>query len=118
MDSANSSIKVNVIGIIGGVFTRLLSTFTHAMARFPTRSVLTNFQLSALVMKSKNRRGPYLTNLGSKLSGDWLVTWLIKPDHYDASSVMPSFRLTLKEANHITSFLLKSKMSKPMDLKL
>jgi mono/diheme cytochrome c family protein len=62
--------------------------------------------------KAKSRRGPYLIGLGSKLSSDWLVSWLLKPQHYDPQSIMPSFRLTEEEAGHITAFLLNSKNDK------
>lgn len=55
------------------------------------------------------RRGPYLTNLGSKLDPSWLVSWLKQPDHYDPSTIMPSFRLNDKEANDIAAYLLSSR---------
>jgi mono/diheme cytochrome c family protein len=53
--------------------------------------------------------GPYLTGLGSKLSADWLVSWLKKPSHYQENTIMPSFRLTNNEANDIASYLLSFK---------
>jgi len=53
--------------------------------------------------------GPYLTGLGSKISGDWLVTWLRKPQHFQENTIMPSFRLSNREANDIAAFLLASK---------
>lgn len=59
--------------------------------------------------KSKSLKGPYLVNLGSKLNKDWLVTWLIKPNHYQEDTIMPSFRLSNQEANDIATFLLASK---------
>ena len=55
------------------------------------------------------RKGPYLTNLGSKVDPDWLVSWLKKPSHYDPTTIMPSFRLSDKEANDVAAFLLASK---------
>ncbi len=55
------------------------------------------------------KKGTYLTGLGSKVDPDWLVSWLKKPSHYQEDSIMPSFRLTDKEANDIASFLLKFK---------
>lgn len=55
------------------------------------------------------RKGPYLTNLGSKVDPDWLVSWLKQPNHYDPTTIMPSFRLTDKEANDIAAYLLASK---------
>ena len=56
--------------------------------------------------KVNSRRAPYLTNLASKVDPDWLVSWLKQPRHYDEETIMPSFRLTDKEANDIASFLL------------
>ena len=56
--------------------------------------------------------GPYLTGTGSKVDPDWLVSWLIKPDHYQEDTIMPSFRLTNKEANNIAAYLLSLKNKK------
>ncbi|MDA9189456.1 c-type cytochrome [bacterium] len=55
--------------------------------------------------------GPYLTGSGTKLDPNWTVSWLIKPNHYQENTIMPSFRLSTKEANDITAYLmtLKSK---------
>ena len=69
--------------------------------------------------------GPYLTGTGSKIKNpDWLVTWLIEPDHFDSDTIMPSFRLSKREASHITAYLLSLKNKKferlkfePMDKK-
>lgn len=55
------------------------------------------------------RKGTYLTGTGSKVDPDWLVSWLKKPSHYQEDTVMPSFRLTDKEANDIASYLLSLK---------
>lgn len=62
------------------------------------------------------RKGPFLVNLGSKVSPDWLVSWLKQPNHYDPTTIMPSFRLTDKEANDIAAFLLASKNTQFEDL--
>jgi len=59
--------------------------------------------------KVKSLSGPYLAGLGSKLNKDWLVSWLLKPSHYQASTIMPSFRLSEQEANDITAYLLSSR---------
>ena len=57
--------------------------------------------------------GPHLTGTGSKIkSADWLVSWLIKPDHYQEDTIMPSMRLTEKEANDIAAYLLSLKNKK------
>ncbi len=55
------------------------------------------------------RKGPYLVNLGSKVDPDWLVSWLKQPNHYDPTSIMPSFRLSDKEANDMAAYLLASR---------
>lgn len=56
-----------------------------------------------------NRKGPFLTNLGSKVDPDWLVSWLKQPNHYDPTTIMPSFRLSDKEANDVAAFLLANR---------
>ena len=68
-------------------------------------------------MKVGNRRGPHLTGIGSKVSGDWLVSWLKKPSHYQSDTIMPSFRLTDTEANNMTAYLLSLKNKKFVNLK-
>ena len=50
--------------------------------------------------------GPYLNGMASKLDADWLVSWLQRPSHYQEDTIMPSFRLTEKEANDITAYLM------------
>jgi mono/diheme cytochrome c family protein len=56
--------------------------------------------------KVKGYAGPWLTGLGSKVSPDWLVTWLKKPMHYQEDTIMPSLRLSDTEANDIATYLL------------
>ncbi len=51
-------------------------------------------------------RGPYLTGTGSKVSANWLVSWLKKPDHYQEDTIMPSFRLSDREAQDMTAYLM------------
>lgn len=63
------------------------------------------------------RKGTYLTGLGSKVDPDWLVSWLKKPSHYQPDTVMPSFRLTDKEANDIAAYLLSLKNKQFASLK-
>lgn len=53
--------------------------------------------------------GPYLTGIGSKVEADWLISWLKKPSHYQEDSIMPSFRLTDREASDITAYLMSLK---------
>lgn len=55
-------------------------------------------------------KGPFLDGLGSKVkSPDWMVSWLLKPDHFQKDTIMPSFRLTSREANDITAYLMDKK---------
>lgn len=61
--------------------------------------------------------GPWLTGLGSKVSPDWLVSWVKKPWHYQEDTIMPSFRLSDQEANDITAYLLSLKNKQFEDLK-
>lgn len=56
--------------------------------------------------------GPYLTGTGSKVDPDWLVSWLIKPSHYQEDTIMPSFRLSNQEANDMAAYLLSLKNKK------
>lgn len=62
--------------------------------------------LDANYAKVGSRKGPYLAGLGSKLDKDWLVSWLKKPSHYSSETIMPSFRLSDREANDIAAYLL------------
>lgn len=65
----------------------------------------------------KQRRGTYLTGIGSKVDADWLVSWLKKPSHYQEDTIMPSFRLTDGEANDIATYLMSLKNPQFADLK-
>lgn len=53
--------------------------------------------------------GPELSGLGSKVSADWLFTWLKNPKHLSAETRMPDLRLSDEEASDITSYLLTLK---------
>ncbi len=61
--------------------------------------------------------GPYLSGIGSKVSPDWLVSWLKKPWHFQEDTIMPSLRLTDTETNDITSYLMTLKNKKVDGLK-
>jgi mono/diheme cytochrome c family protein len=62
--------------------------------------------------------GPFLAGIGSKVkSHDWMVSWLLKPSHYQEDTVMPSFRLSKREANDIAAYIMKSKNKKFDELK-
>ncbi|MCP4913949.1 MAG: c-type cytochrome [Oligoflexia bacterium] len=61
--------------------------------------------------------GPYLTGTGSKVDADWLVSWLKKPSHYQEDTIMPSFRLSDREVNDITAYLMSLRNKKFEKLK-
>ncbi len=67
---------------------------------------------------SANNHGPELVNLGSKVSRDWLFSWLKNPKHFSPDTRMPNLRLSDEEANNITSYLLSSKNPKFEEAKL
>lgn len=50
--------------------------------------------------------GPELSGLGSKVSPEWLYTWLKDPKHYSPATRMPSLRLSDTEAADITAYLI------------
>ncbi len=50
--------------------------------------------------------GPELNQLGSKVSKEWLYSWLINPKHYSADTAMPNMKLSSTEANDIAEYLL------------
>ena len=50
--------------------------------------------------------GPNLDGIGSKVSADWLFSWVKDPEHYWADTNMPNLRLTDGEANDVTAYLM------------
>ena len=59
---------------------------------------------------------PNLFNIGEKLKYDYTVKWLLEPKKYQPQTVMPSFRLTEKEARAIAAYLstLRIKSGSPV----
>ncbi|HXV18578.1 MAG TPA: c-type cytochrome, partial [Candidatus Omnitrophota bacterium] len=53
--------------------------------------------------------GPELSGLGSKVSGQWLYSWLKDPKSISHSTSMPNLRLSDQEAADITAYLLSLK---------
>jgi cytochrome c551/c552 len=53
--------------------------------------------------------GPELNQLGSKVSYEWLVSWLKEPKHYWEQTAMPSMKLTDQETADIAVYLLEKK---------
>ena len=75
----------------------------HAVGDFPRKN------LPAEEIGSKDDRipmwGPELNQMGSKVSEEWLYSWLINPKHYYPNTVMPSLKLNPQEAADIASYL-------------
>lgn len=53
--------------------------------------------------------GPELNQLGSKVSREWLYSWLMNPRHYWAQTSMPSMKLSEQEALDLSEYLLAKK---------
>jgi mono/diheme cytochrome c family protein len=53
-----------------------------------------------------SRYAPELSGVGSKVSFDWLYSWLIEPKDYAPDTKMPSMRLTPSEAADIATYLM------------
>ncbi|MBI1861193.1 MAG: c-type cytochrome [Deltaproteobacteria bacterium] len=56
-------------------------------------------------------QAPDLSMVGSKVSRDWLTSWLKDPRHYWAATVMPSLRLTDPEISDIAAYLMSKRNS-------
>ncbi len=54
-------------------------------------------------------QAPDLSTVGSKVSKDWLTTWLKNPKHYWEGTVMPSLRLSDGEVGDLTAYLLSKR---------
>ena len=50
--------------------------------------------------------GPELNQMGSKVSKEWLYSWLKNPQHYWKKTNMPSMRLSDQEAVDVAAYLL------------
>ena len=57
------------------------------------------------------RRGPDLSDIGSRVTRDWLARWLDNPRHYRKTSVMPSVGFKDKEIADVVEFLSSLKTS-------
>jgi mono/diheme cytochrome c family protein len=56
-----------------------------------------------------NDFGPELSGLGSKVTPEWLYTWLKDPKHYSKEARMPNLRLSDQEVADITSYLISQR---------
>ncbi len=61
---------------------------------------------------SLNKYAAELSGLGSKVTPEWLYSWLKDPKHYLKNTRMPNLRLTDQQAADITSYLLSLKNEK------
>lgn len=59
--------------------------------------------------KTVNSHGPDLSGIGSKLSAEFIYSWIRDPKRYFAESHMPSMRLTPQEAADIAAYLAADK---------
>lgn len=53
--------------------------------------------------------GPELNQMGSKVSREWLVSWLSNPKHYWEGTSMPSLKLSPDEVSDIAAYLLSKR---------
>ena len=56
-----------------------------------------------------SRFAPELSGIGSKVTFEWLYSWLIEPTHYSSDTKMPSLRLTPAETADVTAYLMTLK---------
>lgn len=56
--------------------------------------------------KEGNPFAPDLSHVGDKVKPDWLVNWFLHPKGYNPNTVMPEFRLSIKEAKDLSAFIL------------
>jgi cbb3-type cytochrome oxidase cytochrome c subunit len=80
----------------------------HAHADFPRKNPQDPKALGYRDPRLPNF-GPELNQLGSKVSREWLVSWLREPKHYDEGTVMPSMKLTEQEAADVAEYLLEGR---------
>lgn len=59
-----------------------------------------------------SRVGPELSGIGSKVTFDWLFSWVSDPAHYSKMTKMPNLRLSPGEAADIAAYLLTLKHDK------
>jgi cytochrome c2 len=83
----------------------------HAIEDFKADAITDSKQLGFKDPRVPNP-GPELNQLGSKVSKEWLRSWLINPKHYWEGTSMPSMRLSDKEAADVAEYLLSKRNSK------
>lgn len=63
----------------------------------------------------KEKAGPRLTTIGSKVSRKWLEKWLANPKDYLPKGKMPRYRLSPAEVNALAAYLKETFRSKAID---
>ncbi len=53
------------------------------------------------------RRGPDLSQVGSRASASWIYQWLQNPQHFRAQAMMPVLLVDAKDVSDVTAFLSK-----------
>jgi mono/diheme cytochrome c family protein len=61
----------------------------------------------------RERRAPTLENIANKVHPEWLTAWLIDPSDYSATTRMPTFELSERQARAIASYLMELSASAP-----
>lgn len=59
-----------------------------------------------------SRFAPELSAIGSKVTKEWLYSWLVNPHHFAPETKMPSLRLSPEEASDIAEYLSTLKHEK------
>ncbi|MEK6235798.1 MAG: c-type cytochrome, partial [Planctomycetales bacterium] len=57
--------------------------------------------------KLSARKGPELSDVGSRVTADWLATWLANPRHYRKTSAMPAVLSDAAEIRDVAEYLSK-----------
>lgn len=53
-----------------------------------------------------NDFAPDLSNTGNKVKPNWLINWFLDPKGYNPNTIMPEFRLSIQEANDLSTYIL------------
>gem|GEM_PF-73654 len=90
------------------IFSEVGCLACHASADFPLKNMDSKRDLgwkNDLVPLP----GPEMNQMGSKVSAEWLFSWLKNPKHYWEKTSMPSLKLSDQEALDLTAYLLSKK---------
>ncbi len=53
-----------------------------------------------------SRFAPELSDIGSKVTAEWLYSWLMNPTHFSPDTKMPNMRLSSEDATDIAAYLM------------